>query len=119
MTLITSVPSSELVSQISLQHSINVSTKRRKKNIDAFILYPCLSARAGGSHLKHSAHGSLDYFWFLVEKFSSHTSCSVNLDAICKTLRPDSDNEKKISSYGQRYQVEACMFMEKPRYKFC
>lgn len=99
VTLITSVPSSELVSQISLQHSINVSVKRRKENVGAFILYPYLSSFAGGSHFKAVSTWELDCFCFLITGFSSHDGCSVNWDAICKTLRPDSDHEKKIRSY--------------------
>lgn len=119
MTLITSVPSSELVSQISLQHSINISMKRRKENVGAFILYPYLSSFAGGSHFKAVSAWELNCFCFLIMRFSSHNGCSVNWDAVCKTLRPGSDHEKKIRSYGQRYQVETCIFGGKPEYKFC
>lgn len=103
MTLITSVPSSELVSQISLQHSINVSMKRRKEIVGAFILYPYLSSFAGDSHFQAVSTWELGCFCFLIARFSSHDGCSVNWDAIFKTLRPGSDHEKKIRSYGQIY----------------
>lgn len=119
MTLITSVPSSELVSQISLQHSINVSMKKRKEIVGAFILYPYLSSFAGDSHFKAVSTWELGCFCFLITRFSSHDGCSVNWDAICKTLRPGSDHEKKIRSHGQRYSVETCIFREKPESKFC
>lgn len=119
VTLITSVPSSELVSQISLQHSINVSMKRRKENVGAFIVYLYLSAFAGGSSFKAVSAWELGWFWFLITRFSSHDGCCVNWDATCKTLRPGSDREKKIRSDGQRYQVESCIFRGKPQCRFC
>lgn len=92
--LITSVPSLKLVSQSSLQHSINVPVKRRTENVGAFILYLYLRSFAGGSCFKAVSASELGCFCFLITRFSSHNGCSVNWDAICKTLRPGSDQEK-------------------------
>ena len=93
--------------------------KRGKENVGAFILHPYLSSFADSSHFKAVGAWELGCFCFLITRFSSHEGCSVNWDAICKTWRPGSDHEKKVRSYGQRYQAEICIFRGKPEYKFC
>lgn len=49
--------------------------------------------------LEESVLGTGLFLFFFITRFPRHGGCSVNCNTICKTLRPGSNSENKLSNF--------------------